>query len=215
MVHLGGKRVWALAEEVVRFIDHSLQPGAKTLETGCGLSTVVFAMRSVEHTCIVPSRKQVDLILAYAEKRNMNFDHVHFIIDFSQNVLPGLQRQDLDMVLIDGGHGFPIPAIDWFYTAPMLKVGGIVIIDDVALWTGLELKRFLAEEPSWRHVRNFSRSVAFEKIDEQHGTDFYAQSYIIRKSRWPRFKSNLRHSLRLISQGKLGEFVRKARKQLH
>ena len=52
-------------------------------------------------------------------------------IDFEELAEPSdevLVRQDpydrpLDVVFVDGGHGFPVPMIDWFYGAGRLRRG--------------------------------------------------------------------------------------------
>jgi len=214
MVHMDGTGVWGLAEDVLRYIDATLKPGAKTLETGAGLSTLLFAAQSEEHTCIVPSDEEIERIRAYSQRKQISVDHVQFISDYSQNVLPGIERQELDLVLIDGGHGYPIPAIDWFYTAPMLKRGGIMIIDDVHVWTGLELKRFLSGEEAWKPVGEFSRSSAYAKVGEDHGLEWCNQPYVVRKSRMPRLMRDLRISFSLLSRGELSLWAQKVKKKL-
>jgi predicted O-methyltransferase YrrM len=178
------------------------------------MSTICFALRSSEHTCIVPSEQEIHLIRAYCRRKNISLDHVHFIADYSQNVLPSLAREDLDLVLIDGGHGYPIPAIDWFYTAPMLKTGGVVIIDDVQLWTGLELKRFLAKEDAWKLVGDFARSTAYVKVGQEYAREWALQPYIVRKSRLPQMLYQLRSALGLILKGEFSELASKVRKQI-
>ena len=44
-----------------------------------------------------------------------------------------LPPEPLDFVLIDGGHGFPTPMLDWFYGAGRLRRGGVAVFDDVQL----------------------------------------------------------------------------------
>ena len=48
-------------------------------------------------------------------------------------VLPSWTPRPLDLVLIDGAHGFPYPILDWWYLAPHVKVGGVVLLDDAYL----------------------------------------------------------------------------------
>jgi hypothetical protein len=214
LVHRGGTCVWDLGEDVLRYIDDTLKPGAKTLETGAGMSTILFAARSSDHTCIVPSEQEIDLIRGYGLRKNISLDHVHFIAGYSQNVLPTLVRENLDLVLIDGGHGYPIPAIDWFYTAPMLKSGGVVIIDDVHLWTGLELKRFLADEDAWELVRDFGKSTAYAKVGNEYAREWTFQPYIVRKSRLPLMLNLLQRAFGLLLSGEFSKLASKVRKQL-
>lgn len=72
----------------------------------------------------------------------------------------------LDLILIDGHHGFPTPFLDWYYTADPLRVGGLLIVDDTQLWTGHTLKQFLLRQPGWEVAKDFApRSVVFRKSD--------------------------------------------------
>ncbi len=36
-----------------------------------------------------------------------------------------------DCVLIDGPHGYPFPDMEYYYFYPLIKPGGILIIDDI------------------------------------------------------------------------------------
>jgi len=40
-------------------IDEHIDSESKTLETGAGVSTVLFALKGTQHTCIVPDQAQV------------------------------------------------------------------------------------------------------------------------------------------------------------
>jgi predicted O-methyltransferase YrrM len=116
---------WKLADEELLFLDKNLTKNMKTLETGSGLSTIVFAMKGTNHTCIMPDEKQVERIKAYCTERNISLSNTNFIVDKSEYALPSLQEKDYDLALIDGRHGFPAPFIDWFYISDRLKIGGL------------------------------------------------------------------------------------------
>ncbi len=152
--HDGSPISWQVCEGVLKYLEHSLHAGASTLETGAGVSTVVFALKQTRHICITPDADQVSRIQAYCTSRQISLDQVSFQIEPSERILPELRQtvpeQSLDLVLIDGRHAFPTPFIDWYYTADLLKVGGKVIVDDTHLWTGHILKEFLALEPEWQ-----------------------------------------------------------------
>jgi hypothetical protein len=48
--------------------------------------------------------------------------------------------------------------------AEPLRVGGLLVIDDIHLWTGRVLRDFLREEPGWTIRAEFPmRAVVFEK----------------------------------------------------
>ncbi|MDQ3672495.1 MAG: class I SAM-dependent methyltransferase, partial [Actinomycetota bacterium] len=58
---------------------------------------------------------------------------VTFHIGRSHEILPELAVRDLDLVLVDGAHGFPYPILDWWYLAARLKEGGRMLLDDAYL----------------------------------------------------------------------------------
>jgi hypothetical protein len=157
---------YTLSDQALSFIDDHIDSTSKTLETGAGLSTVVFALKGSEHTCIVPDSAQVERIKEFCQRNEIATDRLDFKIDGSENVLPRLRPTGLDLVLIDGCHGFPAPFIDWYYACSGLNATGILMIDDTQLWTGDILRQFLLAEPDWKHECDiFSRTAVFRKLN--------------------------------------------------
>jgi predicted O-methyltransferase YrrM len=175
---------WGLSDDVLYFLDKHVSNTFRTLETGAGLSTILFGLIGSQHTCIVPSKDQVDRIKDYCAQHNIPIQNISFEIDTSENVLPRLEINDLDLVLIDGRHGFPTPFLDWYYASPKLKVGGTLIVDDTQIWTGRVLKEFLLLEPEWRLEEEFSNKTAvFKKLKEgSHSKEWNNQPYVFHRS---------------------------------
>jgi predicted O-methyltransferase YrrM len=173
-----------VSADVLETIDAAVRPGQRTVETGAGLSTVVFALRGSEHVCVTPAAGEVEKIRAYCASRDIDLGGVQFAVGRSENILPTLSLGDLDLVLIDGGHGFPTPFVDWCYTAERLRVGGLLVIDDIHLWTGRVLRDFLAEEPGWSLRAEFPlRAVVFEKTAPMPALpEWFAQPFVWRRS---------------------------------
>ena len=170
--------------DVLQAIDAAVRPGWRTVETGAGLSTVLFALRDAVHLCVTPAAAEVERIRAWCAARGIDLGRVRFEVARSEAVLPRLDLPELDMVLIDGGHGFPTPFVDWCYTADRLRVGGLLIVDDIHLWTGAVLRDFLAEEPGWTLRDEFPmRAVIFEKTAPLPALpEWFAQPYVARRS---------------------------------
>jgi hypothetical protein len=123
------------------------------LETGLGISTVLFAAWSSSHICVVHSTEEVRRFRDYADARGIDLGHVQFEIGSSEDVLPTLRVAPLDVVFIDGGHGFPTPIIDWYYGSRLLRASGIVVIDDIQLPAVSKfLVGFLRKDPRWERV---------------------------------------------------------------
>lgn len=159
--------VMGLTEAAVSFIYENVDDQCSTLETGCGLSTVAFALRGTHHTVIAPAPSEFAAIRKYCGERDIQTSQITFIAEPSQKVLPGLEQTPLDLVLIDGGHGFPTPYVDWFYTAGRLKKGGFLVVDDVWLWSCQILRDFLVEQPQWKFVEEYrERTTVFQKLED-------------------------------------------------
>ena len=107
--------------------------GMATLETGAGASTIVFASRGAEHMAVTPDPAEEERIRRACRERGIDDARLTFHIGRSQDVLPGLPARDLDLVLVDGAHGFPYPVLDWWHLAPRLRVGGRMLLDDAYL----------------------------------------------------------------------------------
>jgi hypothetical protein len=144
--HLG---VWQTERECYQLLAAGAGPGTRTLETGSGISTVLFAALGTQHCCITPLGEEVDRLLDYCRSRDIDTAEVRFEIGPSEAVLPRLADAGtpLDVVFIDGNHGFPTPAIDVFYGAGQLVEGGLLVLDDVHLPAVAELRRFLDLDP--------------------------------------------------------------------
>jgi predicted O-methyltransferase YrrM len=156
--------VWGTSTACYRFLATRCEPGARTLETGLGISTVLFAAWGASHTCIVGSPSEVDRCRAYLEQHEIADGAVRFVVGASDLVLPALDVGEIDVYLIDGGHAYPLPTIDWYYGARWLRSGGVVVFDDVPLpAVGGQLLRFIRSDPRWREVESTTQWAAFER----------------------------------------------------
>ena len=147
--------VWPTDRDCYAYMGSVVTPGAKTLETGCGVSTALFALWGAEHTCVVYHQQEADVLLAWAAERDIDTSSLRFEIGPSQHVLPRLVDDgELDLVFVDGSHGFPAAIIDWFYAGGRLRDGGIGVFDDAQLASvQLGLFDFLDHDPRWEETR--------------------------------------------------------------
>jgi hypothetical protein len=92
----------------------------------------------------------------------------------------------LDLVLIDGRHGFPAPFIDFYYVAEKLNINGLLVVDDTWVWTGDVLKQYLLSEPEWELEADFSpRTSIFRKL--AHGSqtkEWCDQAFVVKNSQF-------------------------------
>lgn len=213
LFHLGGTSDWSVSKETIQFLAKNIPVGAVTLETGAGLSTALFASMAARHICITPDEDEVRRISAFCAEVGIAADTIEFKVDFSENVLPSLRAPPLDLVLIDGGHGFPMPIIDWYYSAMHLKEGGIVLVDDTHLWSVSVLTDFLKADASWRFLGPVGRrALAFEKIAPFSYKEFCFQPYVVKKSRWRSVISKILTAFDLAKSGQISEIARRIRR---
>jgi Methyltransferase domain len=191
-----------LLTNALEWIQTQTGPDLRSLETGSGLSTIIFAIGGGDHHCIVPNQPEVDRIREYCAERGIATGNLQFHVEPSEKVLPTLDAGPLDLVLIDGSHSFPQVFIDWFYIQSQLKIGGTVIIDDVHVWTGRILRDFLEAEPEWEITNRWSgRTVAFKKIAEVDPDKLWIdQPYVWHRSR-PRLMGRARMAIGMIRGG--------------
>lgn len=201
-----------LLPQALSFIEQNAKPGDFTLETGSGLSTIAFALSGADHTCVVPNPNEPERIVAFCRKNGISTESVHFEVAFSEDVLPSMELGELDLVLIDGSHSFPQVFIDWFYAQAAIRVGGILIVDDVHVWTGRVLRDFLVAEPEWDLIHSWAgRTVAFRKLRETTGSKSWEhQRYVMQRTR-PQTLGRARMAVDLLKEGQYREFVRRTR----
>lgn len=207
---------FSLSAAGLRLIAGLAGPGARTLETGNGVSTLVFALRGSEHTCVTPDAGSVELTRRWCADNGVSLDRVRFELGPSQAVLPRLVADPLDLVLIDGGHGFPIPFLDWVHTAGRLRVGGVVVVDDTQIWTGHVLRRFLLEEPGWELLADLRpRTAAFRRTAGGDPVrEWIDQPYVVARDPLAPWRLRAVRAARMAARGDLRRLVERAREHL-
>jgi len=206
-LHAAGAAAWDASDALLAFLNTTLKPGMRTLETGAGRSTILFAAKGCEHDVVTPSDDEVANIRAAAAVEGVSMDKVTFHLGFSQDVLPAIFQpaETIDLVFIDGGHGFPIPAVDFQYTAPRIAVGGHLVMDDVDLWTGAMIVDFLKQEEGWAYEGTLKgRTAVFRKTAPWAAHEWTKQPTVVAKSWWPQTTRKVVNGLSLLMKGDLG-----------
>ena len=145
---------WGIQRSFLERLPEMVSRDCVTLETGAGLSTVVFALIGTEHFCISPAEDEHRRIRSYCEDAGISTDRLHSIAAPSSASLPGLDLggRELDFALIDGAHAFPQAMVDYFYINDRLKVNGLLAVDDLQIPSVGILHRFLMSDPAYELV---------------------------------------------------------------
>lgn len=156
---------WATERSAYDFIAQHLRPGSRTVETGCGMSTALFALAGCKHTCITYEQAEVDYIRAYVERLTGRSCTVEFHVGSSADILPTLDLGARDLVFIDGSHSWPMATIDWFYASSSLVRDGVLVLDDTPLkQVTLGLKDFLDKDPRWLQLQRGWKWSAYRRL---------------------------------------------------
>ena len=196
----GERLQWEVGNLALTWLQLNLRPGMHTLETGCGQSTLACLQAGCIHEAITPSADEIASIQNVAEQRGLDLSLVRFHHGFSQDILPHLKgHEDLDVAIIDGGHGFPLPGIDLLYMAPRLKVGGKMLIDDVDLWTSKILLDVLKREPGWRVNKILhGRTAIVTKLAPFVARDWRQQPTVVARSWLPQAWRKVTASVQML-----------------
>ena len=172
---------YGIDADVGRFIAAHVNGTSHSLETGAGLSTLVFALQGSNHVSVTPNGQETEAIRRYAVTKDIKMDSVRFVIEPSDQYLPTAKLPALDFVFIDGKHAFPWPVIDWFYTVDRMKQNGVILIDDVHMISGKMLVDFMAVDPRWQRLADFNqKTCAFKKMTPLvHDVAWHMQPYVV------------------------------------
>ena len=133
------------------FADH-ISPGAVTLETGAGHTTVILAALASRHYCLTFKPEEAERIREYLRNVGVDPGRVEFVLGDTAVTLPALQTPPLDFAYIDGCHGYPYPAMDWHFADKALKVGGRIGMDNAELRPVREHCEFLETNGAYRPI---------------------------------------------------------------
>jgi hypothetical protein len=167
-IHGEGDEYWGLAWPALEWLEAELREGMATLETGSGASTMVFAAAGTDHIAVTPDPDEETRIRAACDELGISSMSVSFAVGFSHDVLPTLPERPLDLVLLDGAHGFPYPTLDWWYVAPRVRVGGRVLLDDAYLPPVTAVVDHARESSAWEVERSVGyRTVVVRKLADE------------------------------------------------
>lgn len=167
-LHAAGRECWGLSWSALRWLERELAAGMRTLETGAGASTIVFAARGTEHEAITPDPEEEVRVRSACAELGLDASRVAFHIGPSHEVLPALPQRELDLVLLDGAHGFPYPILDWWHVASRLRVGGRLLLDDAYLPAVAAILDYARGSASWEVERPLGyRTVVLRRRDHE------------------------------------------------
>jgi len=147
-------------------------PFRSSAETGCGGSTIVLSHASDRHTAFAIEGEYLT-ITELRKQGDCRTENVVFVEGETKDTLPGYKFEDeVDLVLLDGPHAYPLPQIEFAYLFPRLRQGGWLVVDDIQIPSVYELFHFLERESSVVLEEVAVRTAFFRRISAaEHGPD--------------------------------------------
>ena len=157
---------------------------ARSCETGCGKSTIMFSALSERHTvfCIDDRAESESSINYFQQCELTRNDRIELVLGPTQVTLPTYQQDcEYDVILIDGPHGYPFPELEYLFLYPSLKKDGLLILDDVHIATIGRLADFVNEDAMFEQVELVSTTAVFRRTDvptfDPRGDGWWLQNY--------------------------------------
>ncbi len=172
----------SLHPDVLRRIahEHKRVHARVSIETGCGLSTLVLSHLSDRHTAFVSP--QGDSLQNTQNSPYLRSSATNFAIGPSQIMIPKWQFADpLDFVLLDGPHAYPFPDLEYYYTYPYIRKGGMLVVDDIHIPSIHGMYEFLRDDEMWEHCGDVHTTSFFQRTDrpifDPLGGDWVSQRF--------------------------------------
>ena len=167
-IHGDGDEYWGLAWPALEWLEGELRRDMTTLETGSGASTIVFAAAGTDHVAVTPDPDEETRVRTACDTLGISSATVSFAVGFSHDVLPTQPERSLDLVLLDGAHGFPYHILDWWHVAPQVKLGGRILLDDAYLPPVTAVVDHAQASSSWEVERSVGyRTVVVRKLADE------------------------------------------------
>lgn len=162
-----------------------------SVETGSGLSTILFSHLSKNHLVFAKERfgdRQGNSISSVKSSGLFRSESVEYVIGPTQRTLPNYEfTEKLQLVLIDGPHGFPYPNLEYYYLYQHLDEGALLIIDDIHIPTIRQLAEVLCEDEMFEKLEVVESCLFLKRTHaamfNPEGDDWWLQAY--NSSRYP------------------------------
>ena len=189
----GAHRAGTLMKAPLQMIDYYLKQllgngPIKSVETGCGASTILFARSCASHRsyCLddrATENSSVDFACGFP---GFVKDRVDFVFGPTQKtIFQSPLEEQVDIALIDGPHGYPFPELEYFAFYRWIKPGGILILDDIHIPTINNLYRFLCEDDMFYFHSIVDSTAFFQRSQsdamDHHGDGWWLQRYNIQR----------------------------------
>jgi hypothetical protein len=162
-LHKAGTFSGQVLETIHRYA--SKQPIFHSVETGSGASTLLFSHLSDDHT-VFALDDGTDSIRAVRTSLLFRPESVTFVEGPTQLTIPRYRfEHKLQLVLIDGPHGYPFPDLEYYHLYQHLDRGALFILDDIHIRTINNLFDFLCADDMFGLEQVIDNTAIFRRSD--------------------------------------------------
>ena len=168
------------------FID--LQP-RYTVETGSGRSTLLFSNISKNHTVFtVDAGGSLSNTVSHPL---YNKSTTTIVEGPTQLTMPRANfKNNIDIAMIDGPHGFPFVSLEYYYLYPHLREGALLVLDDIHIPNIQFIYQFLKEDDMFNLVTVADNTAFFIRTSAETldplGDSWWLQKYNMARYAVPR-----------------------------
>lgn len=152
----------------------------RSLETGCGATTLLLSHLSDQHT--VFTIDEGGSLENVRRSRLLRRETVRFVEGPTQVTLPRHAfGEKLQIAVIDGPHAYPFPDIEYYFIYPHLDRDALLIVDDIHIPTVHNLFQFLKRDDMFQLTEVIRSTAFFTRTDaptfSPTGDGWYLQQY--------------------------------------
>ena len=136
----------------------------RSVETGAGKSTLLLSHLSDHH--LVFAVDEGKSLTRAKDCPLLKKGTVEFVDGPTQLTLMNYTfTQPLQLVFIDGPHGFPFPNMEYWKLYPHIEPGGLLVIDDIHIPTIRQMFDFIREDDMFRLIECVGKTAFFERTN--------------------------------------------------
>jgi len=179
-----------------------------SVETGSGASTLLLSHLSDHHT-VFASDGGNGSVTNVQRSPLLRRNAVTFVEGPTQATLPLHHfTEKMQLVLIDGPHGYPFPDLEYYYLYPNLESGSLLVLDDIHIPTVYNLFQFLRRDAMFELNEVVQKTAFFTRTSaptfDRFGDGWWQQKYNARPLLRYTWKNTLRSLLPMSIHRSIG-----------